>query len=258
MRLICPNCDAQYEVPNEVIPSEGRDVQCSNCGDTWFQTHVDPADSVEFDPELPPEHAASDDEPSQDPMPAQVDLESSVKDILREEAELEAQIRAEESGNTLESQTDLGLDDLADESERRAQEAQDRMDRIRGTEPTPDTTAKADRISIPESRRGMLPDIEEINSTLDADSDKPDANTAVGPALVKAETKTKHKNNFTRGFAAAIIIAIVMATVYVNAPRIAQRFPQADPALNSYVTGVASLRLWIDTKIGDLIPDTGN
>lgn len=37
MRLICPNCGAQYEVPEDVIPDEGRDVQCSNCGDTWYQ-----------------------------------------------------------------------------------------------------------------------------------------------------------------------------------------------------------------------------
>lgn len=37
MRLICPNCDAQYEVQDSVIPQTGRDVQCSNCGVTWFQ-----------------------------------------------------------------------------------------------------------------------------------------------------------------------------------------------------------------------------
>ncbi len=43
MRLTCPNCGAQYEVPDEVIPQTGRDVQCSNCGDTWFQPHRDHA-----------------------------------------------------------------------------------------------------------------------------------------------------------------------------------------------------------------------
>ncbi len=41
MRLTCPSCGAQYEVPDAVIPETGRDVQCSNCGDTWFQTHRD-------------------------------------------------------------------------------------------------------------------------------------------------------------------------------------------------------------------------
>ena len=41
MRLTCPNCGAEYEVPDEVIPTSGRDVQCSNCGDTWYQYHPD-------------------------------------------------------------------------------------------------------------------------------------------------------------------------------------------------------------------------
>lgn len=37
MRLTCPNCGAQYEVDASMIPAEGRDVQCSNCAQTWFQ-----------------------------------------------------------------------------------------------------------------------------------------------------------------------------------------------------------------------------
>ena len=37
MRLICPNCGAQYEVADDVIPQDGRDVQCSNCGHTWLE-----------------------------------------------------------------------------------------------------------------------------------------------------------------------------------------------------------------------------
>lgn len=49
MRLICPNCDAQYEVPDDVMPAAGRDVQCSNCGQTWFQHHPDNAPEAEED-----------------------------------------------------------------------------------------------------------------------------------------------------------------------------------------------------------------
>ncbi len=46
MRLTCPNCGAQYQVPDEVIPPEGRDVQCSNCGNTWFQASPDAPDGL--------------------------------------------------------------------------------------------------------------------------------------------------------------------------------------------------------------------
>jgi predicted Zn finger-like uncharacterized protein len=37
MRLICPNCGAQYEVAGDVIPTGGRDVQCLSCGHDWFR-----------------------------------------------------------------------------------------------------------------------------------------------------------------------------------------------------------------------------
>jgi predicted Zn finger-like uncharacterized protein len=37
MRLVCPNCDAKYEVPEDAIPDAGRDVQCANCSHAWFQ-----------------------------------------------------------------------------------------------------------------------------------------------------------------------------------------------------------------------------
>lgn len=40
MRLICPSCRAQYEVDDDAIPAEGRDVQCGSCSTTWFQEHA--------------------------------------------------------------------------------------------------------------------------------------------------------------------------------------------------------------------------
>jgi predicted Zn finger-like uncharacterized protein len=43
LRLICPNCAAQYEVTDDAIPEAGRDVQCANCGDTWFQNRTRPS-----------------------------------------------------------------------------------------------------------------------------------------------------------------------------------------------------------------------
>ena len=43
MRLVCPNCEAKYEVPEDAIPETGRDVQCANCGHAWFQMRSRPA-----------------------------------------------------------------------------------------------------------------------------------------------------------------------------------------------------------------------
>ena len=40
MLIKCPNCNAQYEVPDDIIPAAGRDVQCSSCSKTWFVTSL--------------------------------------------------------------------------------------------------------------------------------------------------------------------------------------------------------------------------
>lgn len=57
MRLVCPNCGAQYEIDASLVPPDGRDVQCSNCGHGWFQpaaqTHREAADAAE--PDFPPD-----------------------------------------------------------------------------------------------------------------------------------------------------------------------------------------------------------
>lgn len=52
MRLICPNCDAEYEVDDAAIPSSGRDVQCSSCGHAWFQGHPQVQAEAEDEAEL--------------------------------------------------------------------------------------------------------------------------------------------------------------------------------------------------------------
>ncbi|WBU56897.1 zinc-ribbon domain-containing protein [Paracoccus sediminicola] len=53
MRLICPECNALYEVPDEMIPEEGREVECSACGHVWEER---PGESAARDarPAAPP------------------------------------------------------------------------------------------------------------------------------------------------------------------------------------------------------------
>ena len=162
MRLTCPSCGAQYEVPDDVIPDEGRDVQCSNCGNTWFQ-----AKDTENTPEALAAEAAApkdavwhpevesdvDDSPSvnagatpgETPPPApprRKELDPAVAEILREEAELEARAR-EAAAASLEDQPDLGLQEPEDEAATRARQAQERMAKLRGDTPDPSIAAAA-------------------------------------------------------------------------------------------------------------------
>jgi predicted Zn finger-like uncharacterized protein len=53
VRLLCPKCDAEYEIPDDVIPTEGRDVQCSGCQETWFvPANTPPPERTTIDPKV--------------------------------------------------------------------------------------------------------------------------------------------------------------------------------------------------------------
>jgi predicted Zn finger-like uncharacterized protein len=261
MRLTCPNCDAQYEVPDEVIPDTGRDVQCSNCGQTWFQHHPDHEPDEEEDAlVLPPDISAEDEEISpppppqpEMPQPQRRQLDPAVADILRQEAEAEQAARRTRASETLESQPDLGLDDSGpaereDDPRRRAREAQQRMARMRG-EPAPAGDAAMNAAALG-SRRDLLPDIEEINSTLRKDGDRTRPATVHG---AEAEPAPRRRGGFRRGFTLMLAIAAVLALLYTYAPQIARAVPQVDPYLSSYVGQVDQARVWLDAQLRDLL-----
>lgn len=253
MRLTCPNCGAQYEVPEEVIPFEGRDVQCSNCGKTWFQPHPKneaSADSTEEPALQEPEPIEDIAEQTEDAperlQKSQRGIDPSVSDILKEEAAREAQLRETEASESVESQPDLGIEDVDDESERRARQARERMARIKG-----ETIVAIAEDGNGGTRRGLLPNIEEINSSLRGSETTENAqNIPADPADLPARPP---KRGFARGLALSLLIIVILVFIYKMAPEIAQAVPQADPMLSAYVALVDQGRFWLDTQVGPLV-----
>ncbi len=263
MRLTCPNCDAQYQVPDDVVPVEGRDVQCSNCGQTWFQHHADHMpdegseslveDTVDPDEETeaPAPEPEEEVEAEAPPQPKPRELDPNVAEVLQEEARAEQAARQAARAEALESQPDLGLPDgdENDEAERRAQEARQRMARLRGEpEPKPGQMSDADVTAAAiSSRRDLLPDIDEINSTLRTENDR--SATAQDQAQVDGPSQVKRKRGFRRGLIYVILLFVLAALLYIYAPRLAAAVPALEGVLTSYVAWVDGLRLWLDGQV---------
>lgn len=232
MRLTCPNCDAQYEVEASLIPAAGRDVQCSNCGTTWFQPPEGKDEELARDlgrpvaePPAPeePEDEDEDEAPAAAPPPRRP-ADEKVKGILREEAEREMAARQRERTPSLETQPDLGLSATVTET------AGTRGEKAKGED--------ADSAS----RRDLLPDIDEINSTLNATSARPGEEPT---ADVIQETR-RHRSGFRMGFSLVIIVVAVLIALYLFATEISATVPALEGPMAAYVDWGNGVRLWFD------------
>ena len=281
MRLICPNCDAEYQVDDAAIPETGRDVQCSNCGHAWFQLHADAEMAREVEEDVFGEMPSNADEPSPenaapaesaapavtnatDAVAANADaadtdaadlaapaagtrqtLAESVLSVLREEAERETAVRREEGPaprpldetGSVETQTEFGLDDSAQSSS--ASAAARHIARLKGVDAEMPAMAEAKSAA----RRDLLPDIEEINSTLRATSERAQAQMDDVDALPDIR---RRRRGFRSGFVLVMIVAVALAMAYIMAPRIIAQMPGAAPTMRSYVAAVDNGRLWLD------------
>lgn len=252
MRLICPNCDAQYEVPDDVIPEAGRDVQCSDCGHTWFQ-----------------EAASAQPRPERKPVPPEV------ASILREEAELERRAREEER-QALEVQEEMPLAEPAPnpkpeqpasaenpfsshsfddepeetEAERRAREARNRLARLRGYDQDEKSEAEA---AASASRRDQLPDVDAINKTLEQNDEKPRRvrDYDYDPALL--HKRERRAAGFRLSMTLVIVAGVLLSATYLLTPQIVNALPMAEPYLSDYTDAVDLARTWVNDQAQDLL-----
>lgn len=251
MRLVCPNCDAEYEVDASAIPDGGRDVQCSNCGHAWFQLPPEVEAEIAAEEALydapaaaAPAVAARGGQPQpHEPEPAAVEepvrrsIDESVLSVLREEAEREVEARKTEVP-TVEVQAELGL-----EAPAAGGAVARRLARLKGV-----TAADA---AHPQARREMFPEIEEINSTLRASSER-----RSGDAAAVAETMSQSRakrGGFRSGFVLMLVLGVALLAVYVMAPKLAQQIPAASGALTAYVAAVDAARLAFDALLKSAI-----
>jgi resuscitation-promoting factor RpfA len=200
--------------PVEVAPTPDAD--------TAFEPVVDAAPPAEPEPEA-----------EADPSPAPVAaaayaVDESVLAILREEAEREVQARRAEA-RTRESQTDLGLD-AAMPGKGKSGSA-----KPNGAAPSDDNGAALKS----SARRDLLPDVEEINSTL-RPSEVP-VEDFIQPAPPPQEGR-----GFRSGFLMVMAVAIIGTAVYTAAPSLSVMVPALAGPLDAYVSAVDSLRLSLD------------
>jgi hypothetical protein len=203
-----------------------------------------PAPLPESEPEpVPPEHMAP---APPDPMPRR-SLDETLLAVLREEAEREQAQRAAEA-QPLQTQPDLGLPPPQVAVARRIAKLKGEPEAVPAAPVVPPKV---------QTRRELLPEIEEINSSLRASSER-----RTGQAAAISETMERPKaGGFRSGFTLMLLVAVAGVAVYVMAPKLAAQIPAVSGALERYVGAVDDGRIWLDGimrwAIGELRALTG-
>ena len=254
MRLICPNCEAQYEVDPSQIPSAGRDVQCSNCEHSWFQgpvrSDMPPGGSsfvaernqgqTDLAPDAPINERAGStsaavnetfEDSSQLPRRP---LDPKVANILREEAELEAAARRwEGAGDGLRSDGESGPEQTGVEPPHLRKESPASGDNY------PDASV-SDIGDI-----DVLPDLRKRTKSTEK---------------TVAKRRTARRRGFRVGFVLAAFAVAIGTTIQSFAPEIMARYPQAGPYIAAYVEWADQARALLDdakifllARLGEII-----
>ena len=225
MLIKCPNCNANYEVPNDIIPATGRDVQCSNCSKTWFVTGLSGKKTVK-------DKISNYEGPESSGLPkfettdsflkdkSTKDIDGDVLEILREEADLELRTR--------------------------------KADRSASSTAQKPSSKRAIKNSTKDNRRAhdaILPNNIEIGTTLE-ETLAPDL-----PDEVPEKSKTKPgKLGFAIGFA---IIGVCWAA-FTYEDLITQSVPQATVYMEIYKNYVDYLLAIRDGVLKNLIEQIKN
>lgn len=208
------------------------------------------ADEPGDDEDMPPEA-----EPALMSAGPQRSIDDNLLAVLREEAERETAQRRAEAARGIETQGELGIDALASVAAPAAARPTDPPKSVSARDNyahlSSDTDYDAD---IPEAsvrpapRRDLLPDVEEISSTLRSSNGRHDDDDNPMPDL----PPIRKSGGFRSGFLLSVLFAVVIAVTYVLAPRLGEQFPAAKGALDSYVTGVDAVRARLGTIMAGL------
>lgn len=259
MRLICPNCDAQYNVADDAIPEGGRDVQCSSCAHTWFQTEkpvipgrdttrilTKPLPNAKPDADDAPEQAAAT-QTAAPPVQERKKLDFAVANILREEAGRSTSAPDSENAThpATQAETRAAAVDTNETLRRIARMTEAEGGKRAGTAPV-GAAAAATAAATAEANLRAIPDINEINAALRARAEASDRS-----GLTETEKQEAvQRSGFRRGFFFVLIVFAILIAPYFFADQISDNLPQTRSVMATYVQTVDDIRIWLNAQAG--------
>ena len=88
MIIICPSCKKKFNLDINLIPSEGRDLQCGSCAHTWFYKKQEPiSEPLQINEDVAVQENEDNDNPDEDKFNDQ-EIKQRVKENKNSNSEL--------------------------------------------------------------------------------------------------------------------------------------------------------------------------
>ncbi|MBC9247850.1 zinc-ribbon domain-containing protein [Paracoccus sp. 11-3] len=271
IRLICPDCGTEYQIPEIAVPDGGRDVECSECGRVWHAAPpaaavrpmemgvysynfaefkglstpdaTPPTDAETASTPVPEHEAQSETVTTSQPIPAAAAssvplkrrLPENVLNILLEEVEHERQARLAESNREAEQEPDPVTAQAVYALEEPDWPATTVIGKRRQTPEVP-VAKVAPPVGAPESAQKAVQ-----TSAHEAEAKAESVVTAAKPMnTLPVLAASQPKNDYWQGIGTAAAIAAILLAIYVIAPSGAP-----DGMLGDIRHGLDQARLWL-------------
>ena len=275
MRLVCPNCGARYEVPEQNIPESGRDVQCSACSMTWFQTpfhlekkpvaaakevvekHEKALLSSFQDLQISNESSAEVDDlekmqKEEDARQPKHRLHPTLAEVLKEEARREVAVRATEIVQMQvnpKNKEIITSDQVLQVDQQDGQAVSSQEENLK--------KVFHDFEDLRSNTEEKTKDLENEN-TSEPSGSKEHVKSTIDEVMSGIRQRTRARS---LGFLAGLSFVAICFLVYQNTPRLTNAFYPLGPILERYVESVDLIRMksdqwfvssiyWLESKVG--------
>ena len=268
IEIVCPSCQARYQLPDGSIGPEGRKVSCSSCSHKW-RAHAEGAAPV-------PEQSSPEPEPEPEPEP------------VVEPVAVAVAVAVAESGSVAESASMAAVAAPGDETAAPSPtlpaatgDCEDQMAAIRqmltdlkdsadaAPEPEPDPRPAPVAPTPTMRKRDEDDDIDPLKSRIDgvdklgrAVKDEP-AQSGYNAAklrrlhekrakkLQRSRERRNKSGAFLTGFTLVAMVTATMVGLYVLHPQIIAASPRMEPAITEYVVTVDRYRVELNEKTAE-------
>jgi predicted Zn finger-like uncharacterized protein len=290
IEIVCPNCQARYQLPDGAIGPEGRKVSCSSCAHKWraHPEEPDPAEAPaaagqpapEATPAVvtPPPEAAPAAPAASKPAPAEPEAAESEADPDDDEdvSAPPANLPPPATGNRDEQMAAIrkmlsDLKDAADTGSDSSDGAAAGAAAAAAASVGPSAKRREDDAPNRNRLEDRIDDVDKLAKMVKGEptGDGYDAtrlrkrHEKRAKRMQRARERRKKSGAFVTGFTLVALVAAVMVGLYVMHPQIIAASPELEPALTQYVNTVDRYRVefaattdewkaWLSERIGNL------